>query len=122
MELDPHVSQYIHQQPAAVAQILTRLRDLIQLHAPNAVESIAYAMPAYKTHGKPLLYFAAFSKHIGVYATPSGHEAFAAKLASYKQGRGSVQFPIDQAFPFGLFEEILLFRIQENAAGFQKAQ
>ena len=29
--------------------------------------------------------FAAFAKHIGFYATPTGHEAFAKELSSYKQ-------------------------------------
>jgi uncharacterized protein YdhG (YjbR/CyaY superfamily) len=45
---------------------------------------------------------------------PSGHEAFAAKLAPYKQGKGSVQFPLNQAIPFALIQEIVDFRVQEN--------
>jgi len=44
-------------------------------------------MPAYKLKGKPLLYFAGYKNHIGLYATPSGHSAFAKELAGYKQGK-----------------------------------
>ena len=56
-------------------------------------------MPAYKTHGKPLVYFAGYKKHIGFYATPSGHTEFAIELSKYKQGKGSIQFPLDQPLP-----------------------
>ncbi len=44
--------------------------------APQAVESISYGMPAYKIKGKPIAYFAAFSKHIGFYATPKANSEF----------------------------------------------
>jgi uncharacterized protein YdhG (YjbR/CyaY superfamily) len=71
-------------------------------------------MPAYKTHGKPLVYFAGFKKHIGFYATPTGHAEFKSELSQYKQGKGSVQFPIDQPVPYELIDRIVEFRVQEN--------
>jgi uncharacterized protein YdhG (YjbR/CyaY superfamily) len=71
-------------------------------------------MPAYKTHGKPLVYFAAFKDHIGFYATPSGHSKFAKELSNYRQGKGSVRFPIDKPVPFELIGRIVEFRVQEN--------
>jgi uncharacterized protein YdhG (YjbR/CyaY superfamily) len=63
-----------------------------------------------------LLYFAAFSRHIGFYATPSGHQPFAHKLSPYKQGKGSMQFPLNQPIPCELIEEMVAFRVAENAA------
>jgi uncharacterized protein YdhG (YjbR/CyaY superfamily) len=71
-------------------------------------------MPAYKLNGKPLVYFAAYKKHIGFYATPSGHEKFAQELSKYKQGKGSVQFPTAQPVPLDLIKRIVEFRVQEN--------
>jgi len=53
-------------------------------------------MPAYKTNGKPLVYFAGYKKHIGFYATPTGHSEFQKDLSKFKQGKGSVRFPIDK--------------------------
>lgn len=108
------VNNYIQSFPENIQQILTTIRNIVKKNAPNAAESIAYGMPAYKTNNKPLVYFAAFSKHIGFYATPTGHEAFKTKLAIYKQGKGSVQFPIDQPMPYKLIAEIVQFRVQEN--------
>ena len=68
----------------------------------------------YKTHGKPLVYFAGYKKHIGFYATPKGHAQFSLELSSYKQGKGSVQFPIEKPIPFDLIKRIVEFRVKEN--------
>lgn len=86
---------------------------MVKRTAPTAVESIAYGMPAYKLNGTPLVYFAAFEKHIGLYATPEAHEAFSARLAQYKQGKGSVQFPLDQPMPYDLIEEMVAYKAKQ---------
>ena len=71
-------------------------------------------MPAYKLNGKPLVYFAAFKNHIGFYATPSGQDAFARELSLYKQGKGSVQFPLDKPIPLNLIARITRFKADES--------
>ena len=89
------------------------MRSAIQKAAPDAVEAISYAMPTFKLNGKNLVHFAGYEKHIGFYATPTGHEAFAEDLSKYKQGKGSVQFPIDEPLPLGLVQRIVKFRVKE---------
>lgn len=113
MNTSPDVDTYIAQFPEDVQVILQRIRGIISECAPEAVESISYAMPGYKLNKKPLVYYAGYTKHIGLYATPTGHEAFAAELAGYKQGKGSVQFPLDQEMPWALIERIVRFRASE---------
>lgn len=108
------IEAYISQFPEDVQEILKRIRKLIKESAPQAEESIAYGMPAYKTNKKPLVYFAAFKGHIGFYATPSGHSEFKEELSTYKQGKGSVQFPLDQPIPYKLIERMVKFRVKEN--------
>jgi len=108
------VDKYIATFPQEVQEILKNIREIIKNEAPDAVEGFAYGMPSYKTHGKPLVYFAGYKSHIGFYATPSGHESFLKELAKYKQGKGSVQFPIDQPMPFDLIQQMVAFRVQEN--------
>jgi uncharacterized protein YdhG (YjbR/CyaY superfamily) len=71
-------------------------------------------MPCYKLNKKPLVYFAGYANHIGFYATPNGHEKFAKELSIYKQGKGSVQFPIDKPMPIALIQKIVAFRVKEN--------
>jgi len=57
-------------------------------------------------------YIAAFKNHIGLYATPSGHAAFADELSKYKQGKGSVQFPLNEPLPDDLIVRIVKFRME----------
>jgi len=108
------VDNYIVSFPESVRVLLEQVRATIKENAPDAAESIAYQMPAYKTNGKPLVYFAAFKNHIGFYATPTGHSEFAKELSKYKQGKGSVQFPFDKPIPFDLIGRIVKFRVIEN--------
>lgn len=109
-EIDAYISNY----PANVQEILKQIREIIESTAPTSVECISYGMPAYKTNGKPLVYFAAFKNHIGFYATPSGHTHFSEELSHYKQGKGSVQFPLDKPIPYDLIKKIVEFRLIEN--------
>ncbi|MFC2188327.1 iron chaperone [Fulvivirgaceae bacterium LMO-SS25] len=108
------VENYISQFPQDIQAILGKIRKLILDNAPDAQEQIAYGMPGYKTNKKPLVYFAAFKHHIGLYATPSGHAEFKEELSIYKQGKGSVQFPLNKAIPYELIERIVKFRVAEN--------
>ena len=108
------IEAYIKQFPDTVQEILQNIRKLINDNAPNADELFAYGMPAYKLNKKPLVYFAAFKNHIGFYATPSGHSEFQDELSKYKQGKGSVQFPLDKPIPYKLIERIVKFSVIEN--------
>ena len=107
------MDEYIASFPVEIRSILKEMRATIQRAAPDAKEVISYQMPAYMFHGA-LVYFAAFKHHIGFYASPRGHHEFAKELAVYKQGKGSVQFPIDKPLPLDLIERIINFRVNQN--------
>jgi len=104
---------YIGTFPTDVQLVLETVRQTIRAAAPDAVETIAYGLPAYKLGGKPLVYFGGFKNHIGLYATPTGHAAFTDELSKYKQGKGSVQFPLDKPMPLDLITRIVQFRVNE---------
>lgn len=108
------IDSYIGNFKSEVQEILTNIRKIILDSHPDIVEKWAYGMPGYKLNKKPLVYFAAYQNHIGFYATPTGHEAFAEKLSPYKQGKGSVQFPLNKPIPYKLISEIVAFRVEEN--------
>lgn len=101
---------YIEQFPDNVQEILQKIRAIILKEVPTVIEKISYAMPGFYYKNKPLVYFAAFKNHIGFYATPNGHEKFSKELSSYKQGKGSVQFPLNKEIPYNLIEKIVQFR------------
>ena len=104
------VDDYILSFPEDVQREMEQIRAVIKQHAPDAEESISYGMPAYKLNGKPLVYFAGFKNHIGFYATPTGHEEFAEELSNYKQGKGSVQFPLNKPIPLDLIARMVVFK------------
>ena len=104
---------YIAQFPENVQDILNRIRLIILEEAPEATEKIANKMPGFYLNKKPLVYFAAYKNHIGFYATPTGHEEFKKELSVYKQGKGSVQFPIKDEIPYQLIRKIVKFRKNE---------
>ena len=110
------VDAYIADFPKSTQTLLKQVRKAIRDNAPGAVESISYGMPGYKLNGKPLVYFGGYEHHIGFYATPSGHSAFEKELSKYKQGKGSVQFPIGEAMPISLIEKIVRYRVKEVSA------
>jgi len=113
MDKAADVDEYLTRFDGDTRARLERLRATVTRIAPDAAESIAYDMPAYKLNGKPLVYYAGYAKHIGLYATPSGQEPFADELAGYKQGKGSVQFPLDRDMPWDLIERMIRYRADE---------
>jgi uncharacterized protein YdhG (YjbR/CyaY superfamily) len=90
------------------------MRQTIRKAAPSSVEAISYQMPTFKLNGKNLVHFAAFKNHIGFYPIPSGITAFKKELSVYKQGKGSVQFPLDQPMPYDLVKRIAIYRVKET--------
>lgn len=104
------VDNYIYGFDAETKARLETMRQLVRVEVPEAEESMAYGLVAYKLKNKPLLYFGAFTKHIGLYATPNGHEAFAKEFSNYKQGKGSVQFPLSEELPLDLVRQVVRYR------------
>jgi uncharacterized protein YdhG (YjbR/CyaY superfamily) len=109
------IDEYIAGFPPEVQEILQKIRLAIHEAAPDAQETISYQMPTFTLKGN-LVHFAAFKSHIGFYPVPTGIEAFKDELAMYRQGKGSVQFPLDQPIPYELIRRIVIFRMQENLA------
>jgi uncharacterized protein YdhG (YjbR/CyaY superfamily) len=107
------INEYIAGFPTETQKKLEQIRMIIKKAAPDAEETISYGMPAFKLYGN-LVYFAAFTNHIGFYSLPSGNETFKKELSVYKTGRGSVQFPLDKPMPLDLISEIVKFRVAEN--------
>ena len=89
------------------------MREVIRAIAPDATETISYALPTFDLNGH-LVHFAAFKNHIGLYPTPSGMDEFEEELAPYKAGKGSLRFPLDEPLPLDLISRIVEFRVLEN--------
>jgi uncharacterized protein YdhG (YjbR/CyaY superfamily) len=110
------IDEYIAEFPAAVQKVLEEVRATIHAVAPTAVETISYAIPTFDLNGRHLVHFAGYAHHVGFYpVTPGASEAFASELASYKRGKGSVQFPLDRPMPMDLIRRMVEYRVAESA-------
>ncbi len=107
------IDEYIKGFPEDTREVLEKLRMTIRKAAPGSEEAISYAIPTFILKGN-LVHFAGFKNHVGFYATPTGHKAFKKELSVYKEGKGSVQFPLDKQLPVGLISKIVKFRVKEN--------
>jgi len=119
-EKHTNIDEYIADFPKETQIILNKIRTTIKKLIPESEETISYAMPSFKMHKKAIVYFAGYKNHIGFYATPTGHKEFKEELSNYKQGKGSVQFPLDKPIPYDLIKRIVKFRVTENNQKFKK--
>jgi uncharacterized protein YdhG (YjbR/CyaY superfamily) len=110
------IDEYIAGFPVATQTVMRELRALIRSVAPDATETISYAIPTFDLNGRHLVHFAGYERHIGFYPIPSGIEAFKEQLKPYKQGKGSVQFPLGRPLPKDLIRRVVEFRVAENTA------
>ena len=110
------VDDYMSSLPVAVRKRLEGLRGLIRQAAPQAEEAISYNIPAFKSNGALLVWYAAFKTHVGFYPRASAIDAFRTELAVYKTSKGAIQFPIEKPIPAGLIKKIVKFRLKENAS------
>ena len=83
------IDEYIAGFPVETQKVLQELRALIRASAPDATETISYAIPTFDLNGRHLVHFAGYERHVGLYPTPTGAEAFKEELRSYKTGKGS---------------------------------
>lgn len=107
------IDAYIAAFPEHVQVLLQKVRQAIREAAPQAEEAIKYRIPTYVLNGN-LVHFAAYSKHVGFYPTPSAIARFGVELAAYATAKGSVQFPLDQPIPYDLIRRIVRFRVEET--------
>lgn len=108
------IDEYIAELPPETQKLLEEMRAIIKAVAPEATETISYAIPTFDLNGHHLVHFAGFSKHIGFYPVPSAMAAFEEELKPYKSGKGSAQFPLDQPLPKDLIRRIVEFRVAES--------
>ena len=110
------VNEYIASQPEAAQRVLKRVRSTIRKAMPEAEEVISYQIPAYKLHGRPVLYFAGWKQHYSVYpSTAPVVAAFKDDLAPYEISKGTIRFPLSEPVPVRLIAGIAKLRAREAA-------
>lgn len=119
-EIAKNVDEYLAGIPLEARAALERLRKIIRVAAPQAIEVISYGMPAYKYHGT-LVYFAAFKHHCSFFPGSSRLlHAHRRELARYETSKGTIRFPADKPLPVALVKKLVKERVAENEARSKK--
>ena len=109
------VDEYMAALPEGSRAALQKLRNTIKAAAPEATETISYGMPAFKDHGRILVYYAAFTDHYSVYpASAAITEVLGDALKPYLTGKGTIRFDADKPIPVALVKKIVKARLEEN--------
>lgn len=117
MAVATSVDEFMTALPVERRAVMQELRETIRAAAPEATETIAYAMPAFRSHGGQFLVsFDAYKAHYSLFpASGAVVEALGDELTPYLAGKGTIRFPADQPVPFGLVGRIVEIRVAENA-------
>ncbi len=111
------VDDYLATLPEDRRAAVQELRETIKAAAPEATETIAYLMPAFRTHGQLLVSYAAFKRHYSLFpASGAVVEALGEELTPYLAGKGTIRFPADAPIPVGTVTKIVKIRLAENSA------
>lgn len=111
------IDDYIANQPVEAQRVLKELRSIIHEAAPDSIEVLNYKVPSFTLvpGGKrdQQIMMAGYAKFVGFYPFPTTLAAFSNELKDYKQGKGSVQFPLHKPLPKDLIIRMVKFRREE---------
>ncbi len=108
-----NINSYIADFDEPTQALLQQIQSTIQAAAPEATETISYAIPTFVLHGN-LVHFAGYKHHIGFYPGAGAIATFKDAICNYKSAKGSVQFPINEPLPLDLIHQIVIFRVEQN--------
>ena len=107
------VDEYIAAAPKNVRKVLKDLRRSIKEAAPKSEETISYQIPAYKYRG-PVVFFAAFKKHLSLYVPGATTKKFSSRLKPYVVSGATIRFTVESPLPASLVKEMVRARLKEN--------
>ncbi|HLV98259.1 MAG TPA: alpha/beta fold hydrolase [Ktedonobacterales bacterium] len=107
------MDEYIAAFPEKTRAALEAVRQSIHKAVPEATETMSYGMPTFNLHGKHLVFFAGWKRHLSVHPLPAGDAAFQQAIAPYRRAKGTLRFPLDQPIPSELVEHLVtLLRLE----------
>ena len=111
------VEEYLEALPDDRRAAMEELRATIRAAAPEATETIAYDMPAFRIGGEFFVSYAAYKRHYSLFpASGAVVEALGDELRPFLSGAATLQFPASAPIPLSLVRKVVAIRLTEKAA------
>jgi uncharacterized protein YdhG (YjbR/CyaY superfamily) len=111
------VDEYLATLPDDRRAVMEEIRRTVNAAAPDATETIAYNMPALRSHGQFLISYDAFKQHYSLFPASDGVvSALGKEIEPYLVGKGTIRFPASRPVPLDLIRRVVEIRAGENAA------
>jgi uncharacterized protein YdhG (YjbR/CyaY superfamily) len=108
------VDEYLALLPVDRRGPMDELRRAIRAAAPDAIEAIAYNMPAFRLHGRFFMSYDAFKHHYSLFPwTDAMIDELGDALRPYAAGKGTIRFPAVEPIPVELVGRIVRIRRRE---------
>lgn len=117
MAVPASVEAYLAALPDDQRAVMEHLRGIIRAAAPEATEQISYGMPAFKTHGRFLVSYAAFKRHFSLFpASQAVIDALGDEITPFHTSKGTIQFTAERPLGSDVVKRLVRVRLEENAA------
>jgi uncharacterized protein YdhG (YjbR/CyaY superfamily) len=112
------IEAYLAALPDERRAVMEELRQAINAAAPEATETIAYGMPALRSHGgRFLVSYGAYKNHYSLFpASGAAVTALGEELTPYVAGKGTIRFPASRPIPLEMVTKIVKIRLAEVGA------
>src|SRR5512147_137617 len=118
MDRSADIDAFLAALPDDLHAALETLRGQIAAAAPDAVETIAYSVPAFRYKGRPLVSFSAGRNGSGPCAlyvqSPALLDRYRASLTAFETGKGTIHFTPVRPLPAELVASIVRARVDET--------
>jgi uncharacterized protein YdhG (YjbR/CyaY superfamily) len=118
MDRSTEIDAFLADLPEDLRSALERLRGQIAASAPDAVEAMAYGVPAFRYRGRPLVSFSAGRTGAGPCAfyvqSPELLDAHLDALRAYRAGKGTIHFTPESPLPDELVAQLVRERMAET--------
>jgi len=114
------VESYLARAPETGRAFYLGVRELVQLHAPGATETLSYNMPTFVVDGHRLLHASAWKEHLAIYPLPPAEDLdaeFAAQLDAHSSGASTLKLLYREEFPTLLVDAVVRAHLARVAAG-----
>jgi uncharacterized protein YdhG (YjbR/CyaY superfamily) len=118
MERSVEIDAFLAELPAHLQAALETLRGQIAAAAPDAAETIAYSVPAFRYKARPLVSFSAGRTGTGPCAlyvqSPAVLDRYRDEVKAYRTTKGTIHFTPDSPLPADLVTRIVRARMAET--------